>query len=136
MFDQRLPAVNGDDGAWGDILNQYLSKEHYNTGLNNVANGSHKTITIQPGTIAAGTAPLKFTSGPLLTTPEAGAIEYLTDTFYIRGTDNISIAGSITAGSVVKSSGTSSQFLKADGTVDSSNYATKGFAIAMAIALK
>lgn len=35
-----------------------------------------KTVTIQPGTATAGTAPLKFTSGTLLTTPEAGAIEY------------------------------------------------------------
>lgn len=35
------------------------------------------------GTIAAGTAPLKFTSGPLLTTPEAGAIEFLTDAVYV-----------------------------------------------------
>ena len=136
MVEQRLPVVNSDDGAWGDILNQYLAKQHYNTGLDNAANGSHKTITLQPGTTAAGTAPLKFTSGPLLATPEAGTIEYLTNTFYIRGTDNISIAGSITAGSLVKVSGTSTQFLKGDGSVDSSNYATKGFAIAMAIALK
>ncbi len=73
---QRLPIVDGDDGDWGTILNQYLSKEHYDTGADNAANGGHKTITIRPGTNAAGTAPLKFTDGPLLTTPEAGAVEF------------------------------------------------------------
>lgn len=73
---QRLPIVDGDDGEWGTILNQYLSKEHYNTGTDNAANGGHKTVTIQPGTTAAGTAPLKFTAGPLTTTAEAGAVEF------------------------------------------------------------
>jgi hypothetical protein len=34
------------------------------------------------GTTAAGTAPLKLTSGPLNTTAEAGAHEFLTDKFY------------------------------------------------------
>lgn len=82
MVQQRLPAVNGDDGQWGDILNQYLTKEHYDTGLDNAANGGHKTVTIRPGTTAAGTAPLKFSSGPLLTLPEAGAIEFQTDKLY------------------------------------------------------
>ncbi len=33
-------------------------------------------INIKAGTAAASTAPLKFTSGPVLTTPEAGAVEY------------------------------------------------------------
>lgn len=39
-------------------------------------------IHIKPGSIGAGTAPLKFSSGPLMATPEAGAIEFLTDSFY------------------------------------------------------
>lgn len=34
------------------------------------------------GTAAANTAPLKFTTGPLNTTPEPGAVEFLTDAFY------------------------------------------------------
>ncbi len=34
------------------------------------------------GTATASTAPLKFTSGSLNTTPEAGAVEFLTDAFY------------------------------------------------------
>ncbi|MDB5165731.1 MAG: hypothetical protein JWM00_621 [Candidatus Saccharibacteria bacterium] len=86
MVQQRLPAVNGDDGQWGDILNQYLTKEHYDTGLDDPANGGHQTITIRPGTTASGTAPLKFTSGPLTTMPEAGAVEFLTDKLYLTQT--------------------------------------------------
>lgn len=90
MAEQRLPIVDGDDGAWGDILNQFISKQHYDTGLDDSANGDHKTITIRPGTTAAGTAPLKFTSGPLMSTPEAGSVEFLTDKLYFTKTTNAS----------------------------------------------
>jgi hypothetical protein len=86
MADQRLPIVNSDDGAWGDILNQFLEKEHYNTGVNNTANGGHKNITVRAGTTAAGTAPIKLTSGPLMTAPEVGAVEFLTDKLYFTQT--------------------------------------------------
>lgn len=76
MAEQRLPTVGGDDGSWGTILNQYLEKEHYNTGLDNPSNGMHETVTIRAGVASAGGAPLKFTSGTNLTAPEAGAMEY------------------------------------------------------------
>jgi len=39
-------------------------------------------VNIKAGTATASTAPLKFTSGSLLTTAEAGAVEFLTDKFY------------------------------------------------------
>ena len=90
MADQRLPTVNGDDGAWGDILNEFLGKEHYNGDGNFVpgasTNGSHKTITVRPGTATASTAPLKFTSGTLLSAPEAGAIEFNSNKLYFTQT--------------------------------------------------
>lgn len=86
MAEQRLPTVNSDDGTWGDILNQYIAKEHYNTGINNAANGGHQVVTLRPGTTGVGTAPLKFTSGSLMTTAEAGAIEFLTDKLYFTKT--------------------------------------------------
>ncbi len=76
MAEQRLPIVDSDDGEWGDIINQFLTKEHYDTGVNNAENGGHKTITIRAGTATAGTAPLKFTTGTNLGTPEAGAMEF------------------------------------------------------------
>jgi hypothetical protein len=39
-------------------------------------------LHIKAGTAAANTAPLKFTAGALMTTPEVGAIEFLSDKFY------------------------------------------------------
>ena len=84
---QRLPVVNGDDGQWGDIINQFIATQHYNNpGVDDAANGGHQKITVRAGTTAAGTAPLKFTSGSLLTTPEAGAVEFLTDRAYLTQT--------------------------------------------------
>jgi hypothetical protein len=83
---QRLPTVNSDDGQWGDILNQYIGLQHYNTGLDDPLNESHQTITIRPGTTSAGSSPLKFISGPLMTTAEVGAVEFLTDTLYFTQT--------------------------------------------------
>ncbi len=79
---QRLPIVNSDDGTWGDIIRQYLMKEHYNDDTDNAVNGGHQKVTIRAGTATAGTAPLKFTSGTLLSTPEAGAVEFNTDSVY------------------------------------------------------
>ena len=92
MAEQRLPIVDGDDGEWGDLLNQFLTKEHYDTGINDPDNGGHKTITIRPGTAAAGSAPLKFSSGTLMSSPEPGAMEFTTNKLYFT----------ITSGSVRK----------------------------------
>ncbi len=39
-------------------------------------------LHIKAGTAAAGTAPIKLTSGTLLTAPEAGAIEFLANAYY------------------------------------------------------
>jgi len=89
MAEQRLPIVNGDDGTWGDILNQYITKEHYQNPTltaDDPDNGGHETITVRAGTTAAGTSPLKFTSGPLMTATEVGAVEFLTDRLYFTQT--------------------------------------------------
>jgi len=77
---QRLPIVDGDDGTWGDIIRQYLKKEHYDDGTDNAVNGGHQNVTIRPGTTTA--APLTFSSGNLLSTAAAGAMEFNTDTLY------------------------------------------------------
>lgn len=89
---QRLPIVNSDDGTWGDIIRQFIAKEHYNDDTDNTANGGHQKITIRPGSSAAGSAPLKFNSGTLMTAAEAGAVEFNTDNLYFT----------ITTGSVRK----------------------------------
>jgi hypothetical protein len=79
---QRLPIVNADDAVWGDILRQYLMKEHYNDDTDNSVNGGHQKITVRAGTATAGTAPLKFTSGTLMSTPEEGAMEFNNNFLY------------------------------------------------------
>jgi hypothetical protein len=86
MPPQRLPIVDSDDGVWGDILRQYLMKEHYNDDTDNAVNGGHKTITVRAGTTGAGTAPIKLTSGSLMSSAEVGAIEFLSDDLYFTRT--------------------------------------------------
>jgi len=44
------------------------------------------TLHLKAGTTSASTSPLKFTSGDLMTNPEAGAVEFLTDKFYVTET--------------------------------------------------
>jgi hypothetical protein len=51
-----------------------------NVGIGQTNPTAH--LHLDAGTAVAGTAPLKFTSGSLLTTPEAGAVEFLTDKYY------------------------------------------------------
>ncbi|MDB5167083.1 MAG: hypothetical protein JWN26_228 [Candidatus Saccharibacteria bacterium] len=89
-IEQRLPVVNSDDGVWGDDLNAFLSKEHYNADATltpgTSTNGGHKTVTIQAGTGTA--APLTFTSsaGTLLSTAAPGAVEFSTNKLYYTTT--------------------------------------------------
>lgn len=45
-------------------------------------------LHLKAGTATASTAPLKFNSGTLLSSPEAGAIEFLTDAYYGTVTTN------------------------------------------------
>lgn len=112
---QRLPVVNGDDGQWGAILNNFLGKEHYDDTTDNAVNGGHKTITIRAGTAAANTAPLKFSSGTLLTTPEVGAVEFLTNRLYYTQTTGPS---RMTVLAVNDASGASGDLYYRNGTGD------------------
>jgi len=43
------------------------------------------SLVLRPGTTVANTGPLKFQSGPLLATPEAGSMEFLDGRWYITG---------------------------------------------------
>lgn len=52
---------------------------------------------------------------------------YTAAIFSLTDAGALSVTSSVTAGSFVKSGGTSSQFLKADGSVDSSTYATQTY---------
>lgn len=64
-------------GTGSDVL--VVKRDTVNVGI-----GISPTavLTLKAGTATASTAPLKFTSGTLNTTAEAGAVEFLTDAFY------------------------------------------------------
>jgi hypothetical protein len=74
MANHRLPIVNNDDGTWGTLLIDWLTKEHVDSGSLAPGNGGHQNVTITAGTAAL--APLTFTSGTNLTTATAGSMEY------------------------------------------------------------
>ena len=97
-------------------------------------------LHLPAGTATAETSPLKFTSGILLATPESGAIEYDGTHYYatIGNTryqiDQQSSGGMVYPGTGIavstgsawgtSISGTSSQFIKGDGSLDSNTYLT------------
>lgn len=62
------------------------------------------TLHLKAGSATAGTAPLKLTSGPLMTTPEAGALEFLTDNVYFTNSSGVRTAlGSSQSGNFTSS---------------------------------
>lgn len=78
------------NGDWalvrGDQATAPMIADYQSSNIGIYGPGASFTPTaklhIGAGTTAAGTAPLKFTSGPLLTTAEAGGVEFLTDKYY------------------------------------------------------
>lgn len=81
--------VMGDGGTIGqaagpliafDDTNNYLEITGANVGIGTTAPTAY--LHLKAGTATASTAPLKFTSGTLLGTAEAGALEFLTDDFF------------------------------------------------------
>jgi hypothetical protein len=83
----------------------------YHAGNLGLGIAESAVLTLKAGTTTSGTAPLKFTSGSLMTASEVGAIEFLTDAYY----------GTITTGTARK------QFAFTDsamtGQIDSSDIA-------------
>lgn len=63
-----------------------------------------KGLTLPAGTETAGTSPLKMTSGTLLSTTEAGAIEFSNDDYYFNITTGAGSSGSGTYYPVAQSS--------------------------------
>ncbi len=68
-----------------------LTAAEFQQILDALKNGTLSTnteyLTLKAGTAAAGTAPIKLTTGVLLTTPESGALEYTNGKFYITNKD-------------------------------------------------
>lgn len=65
-------------GSGANIALTVATTNNFGVGLTNPTALLH----IKAGTATASTAPIKLTSGTLLTVPEAGAVEFLNDKFY------------------------------------------------------
>lgn len=90
-----------DDGtSWPLVLNPLGGRVSIGLSTNTAL------LNLAAGTATASTAPLKFTSGTLNTTAEAGAVEFLTDDYY----------ATITTGAARKT------FVLTDGTVMTSSF--------------
>jgi hypothetical protein len=71
-------AAGGNPFSAGTVRLYFNDAGSIGVGITTVTARLH----LPAGTASASSAPLKFTSGTLLTSPEAGAIEFLTDKFY------------------------------------------------------
>lgn len=58
-------------------------------GVGSIGSSATALLHLSAGVSAASGAPLKFTSGPLQTAPEAGAEEFLTNDRFYTGTDGV-----------------------------------------------
>lgn len=62
-------------------------------------------LHIKAGTATASTAPIKLTSGALLTVPEAGAIEYLSGRYYITDASETPVRRAISSDDYARAAG-------------------------------
>lgn len=119
-----ISAISGNINiAIGDNTAKYITTGSYNTvigpgsGLNGLTTGSYNTI------IGGSIASFGDVSNNIVLADGQGNIKYKWDGTNNNFYGNAIFSGNITASTIVKSGGTSSQFLKADGSVDSSVYA-------------
>jgi len=75
---------NGGNGGSGIVIIRYLTPSAYGVGIGTVSPTALLHLTA--GTVSVGTAPLKFSSGTLLGTPESGATEYDGTSLYFSRT--------------------------------------------------
>jgi len=101
------------------------------TGTTYVTNAgpSIATLNLQAGSTAASKAPLKFTSGPLQTAAEVGAIEFLTDAYYATITTAAARKQFLfTDGSAASLTGTAAGLTAGNATNTTSNSGTGAYA--------
>jgi hypothetical protein len=137
--------IKDSSAVWGAITGTLSNQTDLQNALNakqNQLNGtgfvkaSGTTISYDNSTYLTGSSTsgyVTFWNGANSLTGFSG-FTYNTSTQLLT-VQNITSSGSITGGSFVKTSGTSSQFLKADGSVDSSTYLTTGTAASTYLAL-
>jgi len=119
----NLAEVRSDDGTPGRI--DYYCES---------SNAHYTRIQAAPHAEYSGsvTVTLPTIDGDLIVGNTASATDQNINTTGVVTTSSITATGNITAGSFIRSGGTSSQFLKADGSVDS-NAVSTGKAIAMSM---
>jgi hypothetical protein len=104
---------SGRYGNWAG----YINGQTGNWGFNNVITATAK-VHIGAGTATANTAPLKFTSGTNLTTPEAGAIEYDGTEYYAtNSTANRTVLARVLKGSATLDFGSTAAGASSDLTI-------------------
>ena len=118
-----ISAISGNINiAIGDNTAKYITTGSYNTvigpgsGLNGLTTGSYNTI------IGGSIASFGDVSNNIVLADGQGNIKYKWDGTNNNFYGNTVFSGNITASSIIKSGGTSSQFLKADGSLDSTSY--------------
>jgi len=82
LMEFQAGSTNNGNFAWytGSATERMRLTTAGNVGIGTAAPTA--VLHLKAGTATAETAPLKFTSGTLNTTAEAGAVEFLTDAFY------------------------------------------------------
>ncbi len=104
-----------------------IVKSTGNTGLSEI--NPTATLHIRPGTAVAQSAPIKLSQGTIMTTPEAGALEYNGTSVYF--TDNTDTRDEVVLGSR-SSSITISTTVALRNTFDSANITVAGARVGMA----
>lgn len=95
FYVEALSGATNNYGYYGGIAkaanrwNLFMGGTADNYFVGNIGIGVAAPLAylhLKPGTATSNTAPIKLTSGPLNTSPEVGAIEFLTDRLYFTKT--------------------------------------------------
>jgi len=138
-----VTATSFDGSLTGDVTGNLIGNV-YSSGISTFANGNVLVggatttlvvtgdtritgiLSIGQGTISIDGSNNVVNVGTALTLGHTQGVQFHTQNLHSQGfeVNQINASGIVTASSFVKTSGTSSQFLKADGSVDSSTYIT------------
>lgn len=97
-----------------------LDEENLRVGIGQTSPAA--ALHIKAGTATANTAPMKLTSGPLLTVPEAGAVEYLSGAYYLTNAAATPLRRKFTSEEYVLSRGLSLITNGSGGMLDNTNF--------------
>ena len=126
-----VTSVNGDSGtitnvAKTNVDNSFSTAQTFNNDITLYkASGDSPRLTFQRGTLTDNYNDWSmYDTGGYLHIQQRGSASTAWEDRALFTTTGATLTGAITVGSIKKSGGTSSQFLKADGSVDSTSYQT------------